>query len=199
MVPVKKTQELSFSLIETIIALGILATMIVQVAAIQGNSIYFSEYGRNLSVASWLAKRVMSQVEYYEHTKDFKELNTEIVGATFKDFPEYKYDLIIKDWKLDIIGLLTGNALNASSEEDKEEKSEDDQMAEMMKTVLKQVLGDEILKVAEVKVSWAEGAKRNDVSLTYLLTNQKKVDEVIGGLSAMQPGAGLKKTYKKRK
>src|SRR5690242_15156259 len=75
--------QASFSLIETVIALAIVSFLILEVAAVQGNSIVFAEYGRNVTQAGWLAKRVMSQVEYYWRSKPFKDLETNIVDQKF--------------------------------------------------------------------------------------------------------------------
>jgi len=60
----KRQREGSFTLIETVIALSLITALIIEVASVQGNSIVFSEYSRNVTKATWLARRVMSQVEY---------------------------------------------------------------------------------------------------------------------------------------
>ena len=40
-------------------------------------------------------------------------------------------------------------------------------------------MGDDFLKTVEAKVWWAEGAKQNDITLSYLLTDQKKIDTLL--------------------
>ena len=45
----KKVGEASFTLFETIIAMMIMSTMIIELAGLQGNAVYFSSYGRNES------------------------------------------------------------------------------------------------------------------------------------------------------
>ena len=99
--------EASFSLIETVIALAIVSFLILEVAAVQGNSIVFADYGRNVTQAGWLAKRVMSQVEYYWRTKPFKDLETNVVDQKFEDFDEYSYSLEIKEWKFPFTQLIS--------------------------------------------------------------------------------------------
>ena len=49
----------------------------------------------------------------------------------------------------------------------------------MIKGIMEQVFGDELLKTAHVTVWWHEGAQRGSTSLTLLLTNQKKIDELL--------------------
>jgi hypothetical protein len=189
----------SFSLIETVIALSLVAFLIVEVAAVQGNSIVFSDYGRNITQASWLANRVMSRVEYYSKIKPFKELETNITDGTFDDgaspapcavmSPDecrerYTYSLEIKEWKFPFIQLLQSTLGGGPSEgdEDKEDTKEDASggMGKMLETVIEQVFGKEpIFLTAHVEVYWPDGAARNSTGLTYLLTNQVKLDEAI--------------------
>ena len=49
----------------------------------------------------------------------------------------------------------------------------------MIEGVLKDIFKDGMFKIAYVEVFWPEGARRNSVSLTYLLTNQKALDQAI--------------------
>lgn len=188
---IKKTNrrlqsEGSFTLIETVIALSLVAFLVVEVAAVQGNSIVFSEYGRNITQASWLAKRVMSQVEYFWKTKPFTELVTNTTDGKFDDNDEYSYSVEIKEWKFPFLQLLQGTmgggASASSGDDDGGEKKDDASggMGQMLETVVDQIFGKEpIFMTAHVEVSWAEGAARNSTGLTYLLTNQAKLDEAI--------------------
>ncbi len=177
--------ERSFTIIETMIALGMLASVVLQISGIQGNSIYFSEYGQNVTRAVWLAKRVMSQVEYQWAAQEFKALETETPDGAFEDFPDFTYSLNIKEWKLPITSLLTGGGAGAEAGE-----GEGSGTTDMLADTMSKVLGDELLKVAHVEVFWAEGAVRNSTAVTMLLTNQKKVDEVIGSLKSVAEAAG---------
>lgn len=179
--------EASFSLIETVIALAIVSFVILEVAAVQGNSIVFADYGRNITQASWLAKRVMSQVEYYWRTKPFKELETNVPTQAFEDFPEYSYTLEIKEWKFPFTQLvqqvLGGGDKKGEDGEKQDSGGKPPISGDMIDQVVKQIFGDEpIFMTAHVDVSWAEGAQRNSTGMTYLLTNQVKLDEFLGTL-----------------
>lgn len=183
----RRQSEGSFTLIETVIALAIVAFLIVEVAAVQGNSIVFSDYGRNITQASWLARRVMSQVEYYWKSKPFTELETNITDGRFEDNEEYTYTLEIKEWKFPFLQLLQstlGGGPAAGGDEgggdDKPAEPAAGGMGQMVETIVKQVFGSEpIFMTAHVEVSWAEGAARNSTGITYMLTNQAKLDESI--------------------
>jgi len=177
----KSLREASFTIIETVIALGLLTVFILEIGGVQGNAVYFNEYGRNVTQATWLAKRIMSQVEYHWEGREFKELETEVKGQRFEDAPEFSYDITIKEWKLPLWQLLSGGG----GEDEEDKSSESSSQTDMMQQGLSQVLGDELLKVANVEVFWTEGAKQNSTQLTLLLTNQRKVDEVIGGLQGV--------------
>ena len=183
----RRPSECSFSLIETVIALSLVAFLIMEVAAVQGNSIVFSDYGRNITQASWLANRVMSQVEYHWKSKAFPELETNVPDGKFDDNEEYLYSLEIKEWKFPFLQLLQstmggGGGGDGGDEAEGSKKKEDASggMGKMLDTVVSQIFGKEpIFMTAHVEVSWAEGAARNSTGLTYLLTNQAKLDEAI--------------------
>ena len=53
----------------------------------------------------------------------------------------------------------------------------------MIKKTVKQLLGEDLLKIATVQVSWAEGSKKDNVELSYLIANQNGIDQTVEGLS----------------
>ncbi len=174
--------ERSFTLLETIIALAILTGTILQLVGSQGKIAYFNEYARRLNESSWLAKRVMSQVEYNWTHYPFKELETSLKDQKFEGLndSDYTYNLEIKEWKFPLLDFVTGGGSEKDKDGDKvKQTSAQEAEGDMVRQMLDQVLGDEILKIAHVEVFWPEGAKRNSVTLTYLLTNQRKVDEEL--------------------
>ena len=183
--PSRRQREGSFTLIETVIALALITFLILEVSTVQGNSIVFSDYGRNVTQASWLARRVMAQVEYYARTKPFMDLATEQKDLKFEDSDEYSYTVEIKEWKFPFVQLLQSTLGGKGKDEDGNKKDGDPGISQMIETVVDQVFGKEpIFMTAKVSVGWAEGAARNSTSLTYLLTNQAKMDEA---LVAMRP------------
>lgn len=176
----RRRREGSFTLIETVIALAIITFLILEVSAVQGNSIVFSDYGRNVTQASWLARRVMSQIEYFASTKPFMDLVTEQKEQKFEDNDEYNYSIEIKEWKFPFVQLLQSALGGRGKDEDGRQKEADPGISKMIETVVEQIFGKEpIFMTAQVTVSWAEGAARNSTSLTYLLTNQAKLDETL--------------------
>ena len=180
----KRQREGSFTLIETVIALSLITALIIEVASVQGNSIVFSEYSRNVTKATWLARRVMSQVEYQWGAKPFKELEVNEGNGKFEDEPEFTYSVEIREWKFPFKEMLAkvmgGGSLGPETEESEDKPEEDSSKDSLIDAAVTQIFGDEpIFMTAFVKVFWAEGAQRNDSSLTYLLTNQRKLDEFV--------------------
>ena len=56
--------EDSFSVFETMIAIGMLAVVLLQITTIQGQVVYSLEYSQRMSSGMWLAKGLMARVEY---------------------------------------------------------------------------------------------------------------------------------------
>lgn len=181
--------EQSFTLIETMVALGLLTTLILQVATVQGKALYFSDYGQNLTQGMWLAKRLMSQVEYFWYDKQLEELEgIAIKDKQFEDFPNFSYNLDIREWKLPLLNIIAGGG----------DDSQPDPTTSLIKEQVNQIFGEHILKIAHVEVFWGEGAVRESTDLTFLLTNQKKIDETIATLQATVNAAATKKQAGKK-
>lgn len=183
----RNNREASFTLFEAVIALALLSFLILEVGGVQGNAIVFSDYSRKVGQATWLAKRIMAQIEYHVGSMDLKDLETEVKETPFEDYKDYSYAITIKEWKFPVMELLTGGVGKDSDEEKKggggEESKDQGPMAgmgEYIKTAMSQIFNDTILKTAYVEVSWPEGAKKNSTGLTMLLTNQRDLDKFLG-------------------
>ena len=186
---VKKSGERSFSFFEALISLGMITTIVIEVIGSQGNIANLTGYSRRASEAIRLAESVMSQVEYSWKKYDFKELkNLQGKEKTFgfKDLGEdfdYTYTLELVDWKLDIFNLLFSGTLSGSTGGDEEDQDGPQQAGgggfSMIEGVLKEIFKDGMFKIAHVEVFWPEGARRNSVTLTYLLTNQRALNQAI--------------------
>lgn len=173
-----RNREASFTLFEVIIAIAIMSTMLIELVAFEGNVINFSDYGMNATKATWLAKRVMSQVEYNWQTRPWSEMKVESNSdIPFEGFQDFSYKLTIKEWKLPLFDSLLDDKKESGGLD--EAASTTGASADALADGVKQKLGDDLLKVAHVDVSWPEGAKRNSISLTLLLTNQKGLDDQL--------------------
>tara|TARA_B100001094_G_C18109949_1_gene760572 strand:- start:90 stop:881 length:792 start_codon:yes stop_codon:yes gene_type:complete len=185
--PIRSAGEGSFTLVETLVAMIMMTMVIVNVVGTQGAAIYNADYGRRISQAMWLAKGVMSKVEYYWNTQELKKLGQEgkVSGRPFKgdDWPmaedsDYTFNLTIEEFKFPLFDLLEKGG--PGGDDDSEKPSQ----GFPIKDIVKNILGDHILKLAHVEVFWPEGARQNSVSLVYLMTNQRKMDEALLAMRA---------------
>ena len=188
-------RQLSFTLFETIVAVGLLATVIVNVSMVQGNSIVFSEYTRNLTHAIWLSKRIMSQVEYQKTIHSFKELETKLEDQSFKEVPEedaesFLYDLEIAPFDFPITKLITKHFSGGLAGGDSESASPLAQIAPLVEQQMQQFIGKDFFKLVKLEVKWSDGAKEDSLVTQMLIADIKKLDEVFAQLSALSAGAG---------
>ena len=179
----------SFSLFETMIAIGMLAVVMLQVTSIQGQVVYSLEYGQNLSRGVWLAKGIMAKLEYEWATRSFSELELNLVDQLINDslwgeeaakiYRDFSYNITSQEWKLPILSFLTGDNSAALSA--------DDGSSSLIAEQLKAIFGDHVMKIATVEVFWPEGARRASTTLSMLLVNQQALDGQI--LTMKSPGA----------
>lgn len=186
----RRAGEQSFSLFETMIAIGMLAVVMLQVSSIQGQVVYSLEYGQNLSKGIWLAKGLVAKLEYEWATRDFSELELALVDQKIQDplwgegaaslYQDFSYDLTSREWKLPLLGFLAGGEGGAGG-------TSGAGASPLVAEQLKAVFGDHVMKIATVEVYWPEGARRASTSLSMLLVNQKALDTQIMTMSS--PGA----------
>lgn len=190
--------QLSFTLFETIVAVGLLATVIVNVSQVQGNSIVFSEYSRNTTHAIWLSKRIMSQVEYQKSIHDFKDLDTKIEDQSFQETPEgdedrFLYDLEIVNFDFPITKLVTKHFSGALGGGEGQEGSANPiaQIAPLVEQQMEQYIGKDFFKLVKLNVKWSNGAKEDGLETQMLIADIKKLDEVYLQLSALTSGGAI--------
>jgi len=184
----EKKGEKSFSLVEILLAMSLLALIVLIFSNTSSRSSVLTKRARATSKAMWLAKGVMSEVEYYSSFLPLAEMKTKIKDQRFKGKLEnlcstkqmgtcdYKYKLTIQPWKLDLMSALLKKFAG-------EDDSKNNAMVDMIKKEIKSKLGSELLYYAHVEVSWKEGIKNRSVDLSYLLTKQKELDNLIASLS----------------
>jgi hypothetical protein len=118
---------------------------------------------------------------------------------------DYTYSVEVKEWKFPLFDfLMNGGMKNEEDENDPTKEEKDPAAAGIpgMDAILDQIFKGHIMKVAHVEVSWPDGARRDKVSLTYLLTNTKALDEylvskksVFDGVIQKMTGANPNKEY----
>lgn len=192
----QRKSERSFSLVETVVAVSLIAFLMIEVSGVHGNAINFADYSRKALQATYLAKRIMSQVEYQASWRTpLKDLRTNEKDRAFDDAPDFTYSLSIEplpnamDFMFKIMsgGLLGGG-----------DKGEDDGdagkqsiagMLEQIKGMIETAVGEDPIWVAKVSVSWPEGARRSSVDLGMIITDIKKLETTLTPLIAKVPQA----------
>jgi len=182
---VRKPGERSFTLIETVLAIGLLTTVLMEVSFVQAKYLNFSIYYRKSTQAIWLAKALMAEVEYKSNFYPLKDIRAE-PGSEERPVPptlcpkdpqfdcDFTYSMSIEEFKLPIVEMLTGSIAK--------ETEGADGFTSVIKDQVEAVLGKEIFKIANVVVSWPEGSKRSQVNVPYLLTSQQNIDSFIEAL-----------------
>jgi hypothetical protein len=189
--------ERSFSLVETIVAVSLIAFLIVEISGVNGNAINFADYSRKALQASYLAKRIMSQVEYQASWRTpLKDIAADEKDRPFEDAPDFTWSLKVEPMpnSLDLMFKIMSGGLVGGGDDNKDEegdKSGVGAMLEQIKSLIKTAVGDDPIWVAKVSVSWPEGARRSSVDLAMIVTDIKKLETTLTPLlqkGTQQPG-----------
>ena len=192
---VERSGERSFSLVETVVAVALIAFLIIEMSGVNGNAINFADYSRKALQASYLAKRLMSQVEYQASWRTpLKDMAANEKNRPFEDAPDFTYDLAIEplpnsmDLMLKILsGGLVGGQKDGKSESGDADASGVGAMLEQIKGLIQTAVGDDPIWVAKVSVSWPEGARRSSVDLAMVITDIKKLESSLVPLLQKTP------------
>ena len=186
--------ERSFTLVETVVAVALIAFLIIEVSAVHGNAINFADYSRKALQATYLAKRVMSQVEYQASWRTpLKDLATSDKDKTFEETPDFTYNLTIEPlphalelmFKIMSGGLMGGGS--GDSEGDSGGEKGVGAMLEQIKGMVETAVGEDPIWMARVEVFWPEGARRSSVDLAMIITDIKKIETTLVPLLAKAP------------
>ena len=184
--------ERSFSLVETVVAVSLIAYLMLEVSGVHGNAINFADYSRKSMQAIFLAKRMMAQVEYQASQRTpLKDLAVNEKERQFEDAPEFQYSMTVEPlpnslelmFKVVSGGLVGGDG----GGEEGGEKNDVGAMLEQVKSMIEAAVGEEPIWIANVSVSWAEGARRPSVDLSMVITDIKKLESTLTPLIAKAP------------
>ena len=182
--------ERSFSLLETIIAVSLVAVLMVEVSGVHGNAISFNQYGRKVLQGTYLAKRIMAQVEYNASIRTpIKDMAAKEKDKPFEDAPEFSYSLSIEPLPhaLDLMFKVIAGSAMGEGDSKKDDSSGPGAMLEQIKGLIEQSVGDEPIWIAKVEVNWPEGARRGSTQLAMIVTDTKKIEESVGKLLDAAP------------
>ncbi len=148
-----RTHTKGFSLIEVMLALGLLVYIILNVSNTQSGAIFFSQYTRNLMIATNLARSKMSDVELLSQQKSMKDLTSLKEEGKFKEYPDFTYSVKVQNTKLKIP--IPKQIIESNP---------------MMKQLM-QYFEKELFAEVLVEVSWPDGKHKKTISVRRLLAN----------------------------
>ncbi len=114
--PALRTRALGFTLLEVMVALGVLAMALMAIADLGGNALRNHEYAHQLSKATLLARGKMAELEETYEDKGFKDFDEADEGDfAAQDHPEFKWSVELKKPEAQLspeqlLGYLTGSA-----------------------------------------------------------------------------------------
>ncbi len=93
----QKRTDHGFTLLETLIALAIMAVAFSSILMVEGGAIRTSEKSKQLNVIAMLARNAMADAEYAIENKKFEEVKSEETGEFAETFKEYTWVRVIKE------------------------------------------------------------------------------------------------------
>jgi general secretion pathway protein I len=213
------SSQAGFTLLEVLVALGILATSYVALLQTLSGSIRLSAYGRQVTVAAFLAQAKMELAEQ-NLIKDGFPVDSETKDGTFEDdgYPGYRWKLEVRKVELPI-----GEALNylLSDHSGKDDKKSDthnkasDGSPEVkallsalgsaggtgaMGAALGNIGGitemlskqmEEVLREMQLTVEWGEGGPGKRLVVTTHIVNMPQASGATGAQSPLPNPTGV--------
>jgi hypothetical protein len=109
----------------------------------------------------------------------------------FEDAPDFQYSMTVEPLpnSLELMFKVLSGGLVGGGDKDEEggEKNDVGAMLEQVKSMIEAAVGEEPIWVANVSVSWAEGARRPNVDLSMIITDIKKLESTLTPLIAKAP------------
>jgi len=185
-----------FSLIEAILAIGILSVMLVQIVSIHSNSLAASQSAINNMKATWALRQGMAQLEYVLDVYGSKQ------GSMFQNIkvpwgadPEFSINVATKDSPIEASRLLVsafriGTAFAGGGQEPEGEQGADP--AEAIKGFADQInsfVPRDIYRSLNIEVTWKQGDQNKGLDTGFFLIDSKSL-KLGGGMLDMLNKAG---------
>lgn len=155
-----------FTLLETMIALGIMMVSFTAIYMTEAGSINTSAKAKQSNIVAMLAKNVMVDTEYKLEGKSFEEVKKEEAGQFETPYEEIRWSRTIKEIKFPTLPV--GGGGDAAGKE-----QDSSSAAEMIAKLLTKFLSKSIREVT-VTITWkkGEGEQSYSVSTYWVNLNQ---------------------------
>lgn len=184
-----------FSLLESVLAIGILSTMLVQIISMHSNSLAASQTAINNMKATWALRQAMAQMQYVVDVYGSKEgTRFNNVSVPWSADPDFTIKATTKDMPIEASRLLVsafriGTAFSGGSEES--DKQSDP--AEAIKSFAEQIntfVPRDIYRTVNLDVTWKQGEVTKNLDTGFFLIDAKALKETGGALSKMAEQLG---------
>ena len=194
----RRRGDRGFTLLEVMITLAILASALTLVARSQQASMRAVGRGRQITVATALARGMLTDFEDDLFEDGFPELDDDEEGDFEEQgYPEYRYRLAVE--KIELPSNVNASTLNeaiSGGSEGEEGAGVTGAMAAgagligQQFEIFRRVLEASVRRV-RLEVFWNEGSRERSVDVTTYFTDPRQVDIAMGAGGTGFPGAGL--------
>lgn len=184
----KATGQSGFTLLESLLAIGVLVTVFSQIVGVQASSLAVAKNTKANIQATWALRSLSSQIEYISDIKGVKGLPPETSGPNPLKLNgddneplrfEYKNrQANIKASKFLSASLRLGQGLTGATEE-----SGGEDKFKAFGEMLDSQLPDDIYRTISLTAVWNDGSQTRSIDLGMLLIDRKAVHIGIPGLT----------------
>ncbi|NBW80583.1 type II secretion system protein [bacterium] len=185
---VEKKRSSGFTLLESLLAIGILVTVFSQIVGVQASSLAVAKNTSANIQATWALRALSAQVEYMSDVKGVKGLPPETSGpgpvklnGEDEEAVRFEYknrQTPIKASKFLLASVRLGQGLVGGSD-DSEGGDKFKQFGEMLDSQLP----DDIYRAVTFTAFWNDGQQQRSMDLGMLLIDRKSVHIGIPGLT----------------
>jgi type II secretory pathway pseudopilin PulG len=183
-----------FSLLESVLAIGILATMLVQVINMHSNSLAISQTTMNNMKATWALRQAMGQLQYIIDVYGSKE-NSRFhnISVPWSADPEFTIKVATQDMPIEASRLLVsafriGTAFTVNSQEGEDSGKKTDDPADAIKSFAEQInsfVPKDLYRTVKLEVSWKQGEFTKSLDSGFFLIDSKSLKESGYALTKM--------------
>lgn len=185
-----------FTLLETLLAIGILSVVVAQVVSVQGTQISVSKIAADNIRATWALRHMMSQLQYVVETLGVAGLPKNPIDVPWTGDASYTIRLEVKELNvepsrmiLSAMKLAMGGAGGGAEEEKDEAKDSMDGFKEMA-SLIDSKLPKDLYRSYNVTVSWKEGDKTRSIEGGGMIIDNKVLVGLVGAGAAAAGAQG---------
>jgi prepilin-type N-terminal cleavage/methylation domain-containing protein len=186
--------EFGFTLIESLMAISILAIVVVQILNVQAASITVTQSARDNMRSTWALRSTLSQIEYAIDSVGTKAM-PKSADFVWSGDPNFKINVTLEDTPIEASKLLStamklGASQGGGAEAEEGASKAGDTKGDMkeMAALLDAQIPKDLYRTAAVKVTWQVGDKTRSAETGMLLVDTSQAN-LMSQLSNI-PGLG---------